>query len=447
MNAAALSLDLMALGLALAVVARRVALYRRLRIDHVLLFSVGHAYYFSLAGIMAKLNILSGTYGFVYGYFDRVTPERQVWVSLWGLLLLMAFLLGSAAYRRPLVVEPQPVRSPSAQALVAPAVTMLVAALGGFVLTAVLYRSVILEGYRSLDPQLIQEQTGRGVLSAAASATILSALFLLDVVRRATGRVKSPGIVLLVVFSMFVPSATLLLAGGRMYVATLLVALLVWRTHVRRPVQRKVLIAGALFGFVALTSLGSLRTGAVPDRNTVGFYATSESVLDGISKGRFLTSKREIFLPLRVPKYLLSDLTNIVPRAVLPGKDDLRFDPEDDGFLNVSSLGATHLTVSAMINFGFVGSLLAFGALANVLARLRHKILRRPTIVWSISYACASAALTFSIFRDPFSISVARWMLVNAIVLPGVYLAAVKLVRRSEPVRPLKWRTAQQTPS
>ena len=256
-----------------------------------------------------------------------------------------------------------------------------------------------------------------------------------------TSRVLARRAIAVAVVAIVIPSAVLLLAGGRMYVATCLVAAIVWYSHARAPISRMLIVAVGLGGFVALTFLGSLRTGELPDRETVGFYATSESVLTSISQGNFLSSPREVFMPLRIPKYLASDLSNAVPRIILPTKDSLRLDPEDEGFLVTSALGATHVQVSSLINFGLMGSMFAFGALAYLLSWLKRFVLVHRWSIWSLTYASASAALAFSLFRDPFSISIIRWMLVNACVLPALYLAVVTISRR----RTLKGSTPRVT--
>jgi hypothetical protein len=430
---ASLTIDFIALAIALAVPALRLVRYRRIRVDHVIVFCLGHAYYMSLSSIMLHTTALNNTYWFVYRYFADVSDSRRFWTSVWSLLVLLAFVAGAkaaeTARRAPDVASRH--EDPAHQrGLVVPSIALTLAALGLFALITVRYRAVVLEGYRSLDPENIQNQSGRGVLSASASAVVLSAVFMLHVtLRTGASRLKRP-VWIVAALAIALPSAVLLLAGGRMYVATSCIALVVWFTHVRGPISRWLLVGAGAVGFALLTALGSVRTGELPSGETLGFYATSESVLTSISQGNFLSSEREVFLPARLPKYLASDISNIVPRAVLPGKDALRLDPEDEGFTVTSALGATHLQVSSLINFGFVGSVAAFGGLSYGFSRLKLFVLRHDTSVLSITYASCAGALTFSIFRDPFSISVVRWMLLNGVTLPLIYLVAVTVARR-----------------
>ena len=343
MPTASLTLDLLALLLATGVVAVRIVRYRRLRVDHVVLFCVGHAYYLSLSSLMIATGAMPDTYSFVYTYFQDVTDQRRLAASAWSLLVLVAFLSGAwlgAGARRSRAVRQDKTAAVSPRTFVAPAMALTAAMLTIFTAVAAQNRALVISGYRSLDASDVQGQGGRGLLSAVASATILSALFMLHVAATSGRRSVAPGVKWLAGVAIALPSIILLLAGGRLYAATCLVAVIVWYSHVRQPISRSIIIGAGLAAFVALTALGSVRTGSLPDAETVGFYATSESVLTSITQGRFLSSDREVLQPLRLPKYLASDVSNAVPRLLLPGKEALRLDPEDDGFQVTSPLGS-----------------------------------------------------------------------------------------------------------
>lgn len=430
---ASLLLDLVALLLASSLVVTQIWGRDRVVVGHEILFCVGHAYYLTFGSIMATLRPLDSVYWFVYSNWNWVSPERRVATSLWSLGLLLAFLAGSRLGRsRPLA--PHGGDRPVAGNDVAAALLVAGAVFVAFAGLALFYRSLIIEGYGSLDPAQIQGQVGRGVLSAGATAAVLSVVHLLNVSARAHGDRTRPMVYAMSGLAIVVPSLVLLRAGGRMYVATSLVALLVWMSHARRPVRTKALATAGLLGFGALTLLGALRVGESPNAETLAFYSTSESVLTGIGQANFLASDADVFAPLRAPKYLLGDLSNAVPRVLVPNKDDLRFDPLDDGFITTSPLGATSLQSSALINFGSVGSLFAAAAFGYGLIRLQQRALaRRPKAV--LAYSSIAAALTFSLFRDPFSISVARWMLLNAFALPGIYALGTAVVRRDSVMR------------
>jgi hypothetical protein len=436
MRAASLIVDLVSLLLAVSVVIRRLAKYSALRIDHVILFALAHAYYFSMSSLMRQLKVFNDTYWFVYRYFVNVTESRQLASSVWSLLFLVAFLTGAhvAEQRRRVAVDDSSLEDgtpPRQPALFEPATLLTALSLAFFMLMAVRFRGVITQGYRSLDPASIQNELGRGVLSATATGTMLCALFGVHVTMRRSDRRHQRLAWAFGAVAIAVPSLTLLLAGGRIYVATSVVAILVWFTQVVRPVKRSFILGAGVCSFVALTALGSIRTGELPDRETLGFFATSESVLTSISQATFLSSEREIFLPARAPQYLASDITNILPRAIVPNKESLRLDPEDDGFSIGSALGAVHLQVSSLINFGYVGSLVVVALSAYGLSRLKLKVQENTASVLSITYATCSAALTFTLFRDPFSISVVRWIIVNGAILPFVYLACATVLKRA----------------
>lgn len=449
MRSASIIVDTVALLLAVSVVARRLITYRALRVDHVILFALGHAYYLSVSSLMRQLRVLDDTYWFVYRYFTNVTEERQLATSVWSLLLLLSFLAGAhlaeQRARRRTIGAPEVRLAREQPSLFEPAMLLVGLSLVFFALTAVRYRAVIVQGYRTLDPGAIQNEIGRGILSATATGTILCALFAVHVTMRRSNRRHRRWALTLAAVAVALPSLMLLLAGGRLYVATSIVAMIVWFTQVVRPIKRSLILGAGVGAFAMLTVLGSARTGELPDRDSLGFFATSESVLTSISQATFLSSEREIFLPARAPRYLASDITNVLPRAIVPNKESFRLDPEDDGFSVSSALGATHLQVSSLINFGFAGSLLVFGLLAYGLSRLKLAVQRDHASVLSISYATCSAALTFTLFRDPFSISVVRWMIVNATILPFVYLACASVLKRAPSTRRHTTLTAPNT--
>ena len=72
---ASLLLDLAAFGLGVWYVVRRTFRYRRIRIDHVLVFVVGHLYYVSSSSILAHLDLLGDRFVGMYSTFDAVTSD------------------------------------------------------------------------------------------------------------------------------------------------------------------------------------------------------------------------------------------------------------------------------------------------------------------------------------------------------------------------------------
>jgi hypothetical protein len=424
----ATALDMIAALIALAIIVGRVVMYRRLRIEPLLLFALGHLYYLSLAGIIHRFRLLPSFNG-VYSILDRVGPGRQLLFSVWSLGFLLVFIVGTwVGGLRP--VRPGP--PPEPRAYLAPSTAMLVVAYGLFLLICVQFRSTILGGYRSNDLLKIQNDLGRGAISAGATAVALLILLHLHLTTSSPTR---PGRSILTsplahVAALIPLIMVLLLAGGRLYATTFVIAGAVWWTTRFRGIRRVVAVGAALLGLLGLTLFGAVRTGQPPTTAQMTDYAAAESVLVSVSEGLFLTSEKAVFAPLRVPRYLATDFVNAVPRVVLPNKDDLQANPEDDGFRVDSPLGGVSVSTSLLVNFGSLGSLAFVGLLAYGIRRLRAYAMARPEGLRTIAYAVAAAALPMSFFRDKFSVSIVRWMVLTAVVQLLVCYAVVALATR-----------------
>ena len=205
---------------------------------------------------------------------------------------------------------------------------------------------------------------------------------------------------------------------------TLLVIVVVWVSNFRRPIRRSVCMAAAVALVIGLAVLGSVRVRETPSVRTIGYYASAESVLTAWSRDLYLTSPRPVLAPAAVPKYLASDLVNVVPRALLPAKDSFRLVPEDEGYTVSSALGGISAVASLLLNFGFAGSLVALAALSLGLRRLQARCLATPSSVASVAYCVLTGGLATSFFRDPFSISIVRWGIVSAVLTVGLFHVA-----------------------
>jgi hypothetical protein len=433
MRAVGLAIDVAAAMVALAVIAWRVLAYRRVVIDHVLLFSIGHLYYFSGALIAARLRVLDADYHNVYRLFDALSAERRTAFSLFSLGVLLAFYLGSRLAGVTRMPRPRRRSMVLGERGLSTAIAMVVGAELVLLAAAVVYRATILGGYRSNDPQLIQQQAGRGTLSAVASLVAASLLFcrhLHESSRRARGLRASSSKLRHVLYltGLSLPVLILLAGGGRLFATTFLIGAAIWLTTNVRPVRRWVLLGIGALGVLSLSAFGSIRTGATPSGHDLAVYGTAESILTSVSLANFLDSPTPAMATVRPPLYLATDLVNAVPRAILPNKDQLRRNPEDHGFRLDNPLGGQSLGVSLLLNFGWLGALGAVAAAAYWLGRLRRRVAAYPSSPVGITYAVVAASLGMSLFRDPFSISLVRWWLVTATLMPALLFAIARIM-------------------
>lgn len=408
---------------------------RRVVIDHRILFTIGHAYYLSLPLIMGQLRLLNGQYDFVWSIFDRIPEDRILLFSTWSLALLIVFHIGcmvgdSSPLRLRRIPSDDSVRSSFWVAIVA-----AVAAYAIFTLVVVINVTIILSGYRSNDPTLIQSQTGRGTLAAAATLVGVLLLYARSRLRDVAWPIAVDAGVARhrnILFGLaFAPVAmTLLLAGGRLYATTMAVAAIVWIGVSVRPLRRSTIILVSVAAFGMLTAYGSLRTGDAPNADDMQLFATTESVQGSIALFNTLEMNDEQFDAVRIPVFLASDMVNLVPRVLLPGKDDLRVSPEERGFVLDNPLGGLNVAVSLLINFGSVGSLTAIFLLGWGLSRLRRASAAPRSTVYRVSYSIIAATMLMIFYRDLFAISIVRWWILTALIVPAGVTAAMQVFAR-----------------
>jgi hypothetical protein len=214
----------------------------------------------------------------------------------------------------------------------------------------------------------------------------------------------------------------LLSLGVRLYAITAVLSVLTFLSVFRRPLS-----SAAALTIVALVVavggvVGSVRVGGgVSFLGVVGGVAmeplfTSFSLLDFIGQGDF---------PLvNFPRFLLGDLINLVPSALFPSKTSFLVRPEDYGYTVFAPVGALSSFFSFMINFGVLGTMAFVGLLGAALSVLRRYAAPLARVV----YAMVSGCLGFTLFRDPFSVSLVKNLLQFSILVPLLLAAALHVV-------------------
>ena len=218
---------------------------------------------------------------------------------------------------------------------------------------------------------------------------------------------------------LFLPFAAgalfLVLVGSRLYVASFVLMFGAYRSLYVRPFSKKQVALAGFFVVALFGTVGALRVNS--SITDVGFYVLLEPVLTGISLVYFLRYDHMAWLA--VPKYLVSDFSNLIPSAVFPGKASLISTP--DFF---SPLGALHSFVSFNFNFGLIGTA-AFMFLLPM--GMRWIKVRDSSPLYRTMYVMLSGWLAFTFFRDPFSVSIVKTMVQLSILLPACIVTLVRL--------------------
>ncbi len=175
-----------------------------------------------------------------------------------------------------------------------------------------------------------------------------------------------------------------------------------------------------------------MRTGDTPTTDSLYLFSTTETVQGSIALFNTLESNTQQFDVVRMPEFLASDMVNIVPRIILPKKDDIRVTAEERGFVLDNPLGGLNVAVSLLINFGSIGSLVVVTLLGLTLSRLRRRAMSPRAVVHRVTYAVIAATMLMSFYRDFFSITVVRWWILTGLMIPSFLSLAMRFFGRRE---------------
>ena len=211
-------------------------------------------------------------------------------------------------------------------------------------------------------------------------------------------------------------STLMIFLGSRLYVASILVMFAIYQTSFRSKFKLKVVLVAVLlfaflFGVVGTWREGSSASGAF-------FNVFLEPMEGSLSLVHHLRYKGIAWI--NWPSELISDFQNLVPTVLMPEKyKSLR---KPDAF---RPLGGLHSFVSFNLNFGLIGTAV-FWLLWPMLFRYCRS--RASSTLFATIYVMCSGWLTFTFFRDPFSISLVKAMFEDSILIPLVIIGFGRLL-------------------
>ncbi len=216
----------------------------------------------------------------------------------------------------------------------------------------------------------------------------------------------------------------LLSLGGRLYVVSALVLLLMLRASRNaaplRNARRLWLLTGA--GMTAISLVGLWRTDADFSITALLINLLSEPGFVSISLASLMGANA---VPaLHAPTFLLGDAVGLAPAFVYPDKINRLFSLRQE--FDVSSpFGGLNGLASTTANFGWAGAIVVaflLGAATTAFSVWASRASPYARRRWVVVVATALPAL--SLYRDPFVISVYKNLLQNAIVFPLLLVVA-----------------------
>jgi len=198
----------------------------------------------------------------------------------------------------------------------------------------------------------------------------------------------------------------LLMLGSRLYVASLLVMFAIYQTNFVKRFRLRTVTVGvvvfcSLFGVLGRWREKSSVRGAF-------FNVFEETMFISLPLVHHLCYKGIAWI--NSPTQLASDFENLVPTVLVPNKSDLLKKPDA-----YSPLGGLHSFVSFNLYFGILGTALFWFLWPMGFRYLKS---RSSSTLFATMYIMCSGWLTFTFFRDPFSISLVKAIFEDSILWP-----------------------------
>lgn len=237
---------------------------------------------------------------------------------------------------------------------------------------------------------------------------------------------------------LIIYSILLLTTGGRLYVMTCFMSVLIFYSCIKlKGLNTKYTIITGIIVIALVGIIGILRAGStVVNFTGITTNILGESLLtswSGISYIRYysLFNLGNIF---EFGKILFTGLLNVVPTFIFSEKGKYMYSVWNLYPLAEAPGGATHFFLTYNGGLGIVLSVLFFFVLGRLLGRM-HKNLRIKNVAVKTIYCLVSANLLFTLYRDAFSISVIKNIFELSIVVPYFIIWSGGKISR-KPVRP-----------
>lgn len=405
----------------------RVAQGKRINVAHRETFTLGFLWYAGLPLALSTVHLPVDVTELKYwrAIATLMGPEKLAEVTLWGFFIWLSFILGCHIAYKPAekslaVATTLPSFNVSGWRLTL--IIVGIAALLFGVAWGIAYRGLLFRGYADSYDDVARGPLQGALLYTSVVATI--AFLSRETLGRIPFLILATAVLGLTVLSLSV--------GTRSMPALVTVMFIAVASRLRGGLPRLPLIIGAAAMLVVLSGLAAWRLRS----SSIGLAVLSpalEPLFTYISAATYLTFNNVSTIAFPTP--LLGGLANLVPRVIWPAKVEF-IDGLTDGVRIFAPLGAIHLFVSLLLNFGWIGSILATFAAGMGAERLSRSL--RPVAI--TSYGVVTAVVMADIWRNPLSQSLIKNVLQGAVILPAILavMAMALQVRRAKIKRHIK---------
>jgi oligosaccharide repeat unit polymerase len=321
-------------------------------------------------------------------------PGAQAWIDLFEPLyyssvisiiyiafLILAFISGK--------LISAPILSKKLNKPISKKVLKYSAALLLFILSYYTYQSrhILFKGYSS--------EYDASLMGPLATVNLITTLILLNIIQWKQGY----HIMYFYLSVLLINSLLLLSMGGRMYVLTSAISLLMQHVNsVAKSPKSRIKILGIIFliPFIMLL-IGVWRSGDELTLEMLAIFGLAEPLLTSISIASLYNC--ENFHLFRIPYNFLSSILNFIPSSIFSNKAEFIISLGDISTCLNSPFGATNIIASLYLNFGIIGSAIFIFLFSILLKSIK---LVNKDGWWLYYYVCG--LLPFIFFRDGFTV-------------------------------------------
>jgi hypothetical protein len=394
-------------------------------VNHVLVFTSGYLFYWILPIAIGSFRLLSSepALRLWYQIFDSIAVTVIIEYLLLSLVCYLAFSGGAYLGRLPQKTAHYDRLYLDKRLLFCPLIFGVALAL----VYAFLLRDQLFHGYTGWTADDDAQANLRSTFTAS-SVFLLGCAFVYSLKRSEDSGEALPfrKVIANPFFIAYWIVAVLVLSlGGRLYFVSSVVMLFVYRTNYfkRITVKNAIISAVACFVLAGLAGVSRLQGSGGINGGSVAMNVFLEPLLTSLSLIYFLA--HDTFGILRIPIFLLGDLLNLVPTALLPNKANYLPKPDDYGHIAFSPGGALNSFFSWMINFGALGTVIVLFAAGFAVSRLRK---RDSNLLNRLMYTMICGWIGFTCFRDDFAISLVKTIFEFSIIVPAILVISAQLI-------------------
>lgn len=394
-----------------------------------------HCYAGGRLHINPLFGLLAGSFYYVVvpcvfiGYFGELvvvitvydhyfTAYNATFCLFFMTVVLLSVGLGLSAARRIFRSRHKSATSLTGRTLASGALPFAGLCVAYFLLLVMAYpiRDSLFDGY---DPNVLTDMAVWSQRGSMSSLYSMMAVFQLALFLR---NWKAPlgtatKLAMLVIFAS--SSVLLLSMGARLYVIMALLSFLAMYSHCKGGISASRLLCLVIMGFMIFGGIGVLRLGGIDGLTSIFINVVAEPTLTSISSFSMIA---ENDVPLFGKPYLFpADFQAIIPSVFFPGKELLFERLKDYGYFFESPIGGYHLLFSLLINFGVLGTLFVAGLCGIGLGALKANLSKfSDQDAWRVTMAMLTGVFAFSLFRDPFFVSVVKNVFLTSVIIPVV---------------------------